>query len=336
MSWALNLSLAQGGLDFAWRLETEARWVGVYGNSGLGKTSLVEALLGWRGTHPRPTGAVGYLHQDVLLMPHWTVAEHFTRLSRAPLALPEAAVLDALGLDELLARPARLLSGGEARRVGLARAILAAGDAGLLVLDEPLEALDRLRRVRVLGMLLDLKEVHTGPAVVVSHRADELALLADVVQRIQAHGTKRELAPPLAPDQALASEGIHENRLSGTITAVSGDSATLRLHAGDVEIIVPSQDLAVGDHGVFGLFGDDVLLGLDDPGRVSARNKLAGHVAELRTAGTYINLIVDLAPGAQLSTHLTHAAVQELALKPGAPVRLFFKTRSVRLLARRT
>jgi molybdate transport system ATP-binding protein len=222
------------------------------------------------------------------------------------------------------------LSGGEARRVALARAILVAGSAGTLVLDEPLEALDRLRRVRTLGLLLALKARTDVRVVVVSLRADELALLCDAVQHLTASGDRRSMAPPAKPEVALATEGIHENRLLGEVVDVAGDAATLRV--GTAAIIVPSQDLVVGARAVFGLRGDDVLLGLADPGRVSARNKLAGTVRTLRPSGTYVELDVDL--GAfDLSTHLTHSAVADLELKAGAPVHLFFKTRAVRLLA---
>ena len=90
----------------------------------------------------------------------------------------------------------------------------------------------------------------------------------------------------------------------------------------------------VGDRALFGLRSDDVLLGLEDPGRVSARNKLGGRVRSLAEEGAYINLSIGLGPGAPaLSTHLTRGATRDLGLAQGAQVHLFFKTRSVRLLA---
>jgi len=340
MSWNIDIAHHQGGLDLAWTLRTEARFVGVHGASGLGKTTLLETLLGWRGRFGALAGAVGYLPQDVLLMPHWTVAEHFERLVPGPGGAPREVLFEALGIDALMARPARLLSGGEARRVGLARALLVAGGEGLLVLDEPFEALDRPRRVRVLGLLHELAARTRLRCILVSHRADELALLAEVVQRLEADGTSRRMGAPAPPNEALAREGVHENRIAATVCAVDGDVAICIVGdqggAGGVEWVVPADGLESGTRAILGLRGDDVLLGLDDPGRVSARNKLEGRVTALRPAGAYVELDVALegtGGAVSLSTHLTRGAVAELELKAGAPVRLFFKTRAVRLLA---
>lgn len=359
MSWRVDLGFAQGGAAFRWTLTTDARWVGLFGPSGLGKTTLVEALLGWRAAGRGPSGAldagpVGYLPQDVLLMPHWSVAEQLARLVPGPAVagLGRDVVVETLGIGHLMERRSAELSGGEARRVGLARALLRAGATGTLVLDEPLSALDPERRVEVLGLLLALKARTTVRAVVVSHAADELALLTDVVQVLPASHADGTCQPsaPAEPNRALAAAGLHENRLAARVVALQGDAARVLVlgeaqrvlkasDAGELpqsaatEIVVPSAGLAVGDVGIFGLRGDDVLLGLDDPGRVSARNKLSGTVAALEPAGGYVNLFVDVA-GTPLSTHLTRAAVADLELEVGAPVRLFFKTRSVRLLAR--
>jgi molybdate transport system ATP-binding protein len=343
----LDLGLRRRGFELDWKLVTDKRWLGLFGASGRGKTTALELLLGWqrstRGHVRRPDigRGVGYAPQDLLLFPHWTVAENLAACRRGSLpgGLSDAALFAALDIEALLPRRAERLSGGEGRRVALARAILAAPDEELLVLDEPLSSLDRSRRVRVLGFLLALKDARRGPVVVVSHSAVDLTVLADVVQRIEVEtdgsGVRSTFSAPVPAGRALGSEGAYENLLFGKVLELQDDAARCRLAGEVLEITVPSRDLHVGERALFGLRSDDVLLGIADPGRVSARNKLVGEVAALREEGPYINLEIDLGPGApRVSTHLTVGATRDLGLEVGAPVHLFFKTRSVRLLAR--
>jgi len=289
---------------------------------------------------------VGYAPQDLLLFPHWTVAENLAAARRGQLSggLGEDELLGALGLEPLLARRADRLSGGEARRVALGRALLAAPDEELLLLDEPLASLDPPRRILVLGLLAALKATRRGPVVIVSHSAVDQCVLADVVQCIEVESDGRtsrsHFTPPAPPAEALAHEGAFENLLTLDVLELAGDVARCRLIgtaplADGLELTVPSRGLEPGARALFGLHGDDVLLGLEDPGRVSARNKLVGRVAGLGRAGSFVNLVVALgAAGLSLSTHLTAGAVRDLELEVGAPVHVFFKTRSLRLLAR--
>lgn len=343
----LSLRLERRDFSLVWECETDGRWLGLYGPSGLGKTTALELLVGWQepsaGAVQRPLvrGVVGYAPQDLLLFPHWTVAENLATCRRGALPgdLTDDVLFEALGIEGLMERRAAQLSGGEGRRVALARAVLAAPDEGLLVLDEPMSSLDRARRTHVLGFLLALKAVRSGPVVVVSHSAVDLTVLADAVQRIEvqatAGGVTSSFTPPTTAALALAGEGAYENLLDCRVIELLGDAALCRLEGSDVHVTVPSGALSVGDRALFGLRSDDVLLGLEDPGRVSARNKLAGHVQSLAEEGAYINLSISLGSGAPaLSTHLTRGATRDLGLAEGAPVHLFFKTRSVRLLAR--
>ena len=128
----LDLFLAQPGFELTWQLQSDARWLGLYGASGRGKTTALELLLGWRRATrgavraPDLERGVGYAPQDLLLFPHWTVAENLAAAKRGPLAggLADEQLFAALDLAPLLPRRANRLSGGEARRVALARANL--------------------------------------------------------------------------------------------------------------------------------------------------------------------------------------------------------------------
>lgn len=343
----LDVGFSREGFELEWQLETEALWLGIYGHSGCGKTTALEVLIGWqqptRGAvrSPALTRGLGYAPQDLLLLPHWSVEQNLLACRGGPFpdGIVDEDLYQALGLEALLGRRADGLSGGEGRRVALARALFAAPNKELLVLDEPLASLDRERRVHVLGFLLALKAVRQGPVVIVSHDATDLCVLSDVVQCVELEegqpGILSRFTKAAKPQHALRNEGAFENLLDAKVLSIEGDLARCVLFSGEVELTVPSQGLIEGDRALFGLRSDDVLLGLDDLGRISARNRLPGRVRSLEEEGTYIKLSIDLAAGdASMSTHLTHAATRDLGLDVDSSVHLFFKTRSVRLLAR--
>jgi molybdate transport system ATP-binding protein len=349
----IDTALERGDLRLEWRLQTDSRWLGLFGVSGAGKTTCLELALGWvapdRGHIRIGRGQLqmGYAPQDFLLFPHWTVEANLRAGERAgALVSPERfqQVLRAFELEELLGRSAANLSGGEARRVALARAILNTPDDGLLILDEPLSSLDHDRRRLVLGLLLDLKRTRCGPALIVSHSAADLQVLCDEVQVLGVSGAKNSFGAPGHPALLLSEAGGFENVLSARVLSVSGDSALCVLvsSAGNaeadhgVQLTAPGRGLKQGDEVVLGLRADDVLLTLDDPGRVSARNVLEGVVEEIKPLSSYRTLGVRLGEdrGAPLFfTHITEGAIADLGLGIGSSVNLVFKTRSIEVLA---
>jgi molybdate transport system ATP-binding protein len=175
----------------------------VFGQSGAGKTSLLEAVAGLRhpergrivlsgralddaaaGIHVPPRQrSVGYVTQDDSLFPHLSVAGNLRYgagrgvAHKAPLG--EDRIVETLGLASLLDRSPATLSGGERRRVALGRALLSAPE--ILLLDEPLSGLDRPLKERVLEHLLKVKAAFPLPILYVTHEAAEVTLLADEV-----------------------------------------------------------------------------------------------------------------------------------------------------------
>ncbi len=195
------------------------------GRSGAGKTSLLKALAGllpaagtpWAGLPPEAR-AIGYVPQNAALFPHLTVLENTAYALRGADRFTRArALLAELGLEALALQPAATLSGGEAQRIALARALARAPD--LLLLDEPTAALDAIVREATLSWLTETLAARELPALAATHDpvvaefAGWLVLLAG--GRIIREGTPDELyRDPQSPEAAslLGFENIWEDQ----------------------------------------------------------------------------------------------------------------------------
>jgi molybdate transport system ATP-binding protein len=202
----LRFSLTQGAFTVAPDLEIAARAVALFGPSGSGKTSILEAIAGLRtpqhgriavrgrvlsdtATHTNVRVRdrhVGYVPQDVLLFPHLDVKKNITYARRrlrqgfGAQAGPGVDVPDLdhlLGLTTLMDRKVAGLSGGERQRVALARALYSGPD--VLLLDEPLAAVDLARRRLILDTLIAIRDDLQVPLVYVTHSPEEARAIAD-------------------------------------------------------------------------------------------------------------------------------------------------------------
>jgi molybdate transport system ATP-binding protein len=177
-------------LELSERCETGA--LGLIGPSGSGKSTLLDAIAGLepgarvvldgRDLSPLPVHEreIGYVPQDASLFPHLSVRQN---LLYSPRARGLEDVPAALGIEPLLDRMPRNLSGGERRRAGLARALLS--HPKLLLLDEPLTGLDDVRRLEAMDLIRAVRSRYGVPMILVSHRADEVAGLADWSLRLE-------------------------------------------------------------------------------------------------------------------------------------------------------
>ena len=194
---AFGVTLGEFSLEMEDRAECRA--LGLFGPSGSGKTSVVEAIAGLLtpdrghiavGGHtlfsrteqcnvPPRSRRLGYVPQDVLLFPHLDVRGNvlYARRDSPGTTLDEVAGL--FEIDRMLDRRVADLSGGERQRVALARAMMAA--PGLLLLDEPLAAVDLPRRRRILEELRHFRDRRSLPIVYVTHAADEACAITDRV-----------------------------------------------------------------------------------------------------------------------------------------------------------
>jgi molybdate transport system ATP-binding protein len=196
-SFDFDFTLAQGAFTVAPAAAIEARAVALFGPSGSGKTSILEAIAGLRTPQrgriaingrvlfDRPSRTdiparrrhIGYVPQDVLLFPHLDVRENVTYAGARGRDVDLRDLLDLLDLSPLLDRRVPSLSGGERQRVALARALYSGPD--VLLLDEPLAAVDLARRRKILEALLAIRDHLRVPLVYVTHSPDEAIAIAD-------------------------------------------------------------------------------------------------------------------------------------------------------------
>lgn len=365
LSVKLQTPLERFDLDVAF--ESSAGALGLFGPSGAGKSTVLEAIAGWRAVErgrvevggrvfldtssnvALSTGArrIGYVAQDVLLFPHWDVRRNVESglgrdsRARSGRAARVERVLHVLELEALAARPVGSLSGGERQRTALARALCSEPD--LLLLDEPLGALDRPLRRRILPYLLRAREEFGAPMILVSHDPTEVEALCDEVCCLRAG---RVVAQGVPAEVFAAEEGARvvgpdlENVVRGSVHSVGPGTASLAV-GGGWELVVPRSGLAVGEHALVAVRSDDILVATERPVGISARNVIPARVGSLEErAGEVLLRAVPTAGGpsgmgepAPLAVQLTPAAVLDLDLHPGAQVHLLIKTRGCRVLS---
>ncbi len=345
-----ELRASYSGFELDARLEWDAPRAALFGASGSGKSTVLEALAGLR---PEVRGSIefdgrrldglaperrqlGWVPQDASLFPHLTVAEQLAfgaRVGGGGAAEMDAAV-EALELGSLLGRRPAQLSGGEASRVAIARALSA--KAAMLLLDEPLAALDRPLRARVLPYLDRVARDLGVPTLLVSHDPLEVAALADHVAvlergRVLAAGPVGEVLPGAASFGTLEALSA-ENRFPARV---------VERHPGSLQVRTPGGNLlemasvrGFPDPEGIAVRAEDLLISLEPLQGVSAQNQLAAVVEALEplSAGAESGLRLHLALGGELwRAAITPRARERLALRPGLKVHLAIKATAVLL-----
>jgi molybdate transport system ATP-binding protein len=338
-------------------LSSSARSLGIFGPSGSGKTSLLEAIAGWRTpaagrilleeallfddaagvSLPIERRGAGYVPQDALLLPHWTVGRNVRAGARRDAAPADEALVErtvaVLEIDHLLERPCQQLSGGERQRVALARALVSR--PRFLLLDEPLGSLDLPLRRRILPYLIRVRDEFGLPTVFVSHDATEVQALCEEVVVLEQGRVRAQGVPEEVLRHPRAGERAFENVLAGTVSAVEHGTAYVQLERGGA-VRVPAPGLSAGERALFALGSDEILIALDMPARISARNVLAARIERVEgppEGPVRVDSLLGDGSGTRLSASLTWTAVYELDLHPGLGVYLIFKTNSCRVLS---
>lgn len=335
--------------------EAPAGVTALFGRSGSGKTSIVKAVAGLlrpdagrivadgrvlldtaaRIEVPVHRRRVGFVFQDARLFPHLTVRQNLAYGRRfAPRGgggIGFDATVGMLGIGHLLARRPGALSGGERSRVGIGRALLA--HPRLLILDEPMAALDAARRREILPYLERVRD-HAGlPILYISHDLAEVARLATTVVLVDAGRVVRAgpVGQVLADPSAAAALDRHEAgaALPARLLGVEADGL-LRLAVDGGELLVPAArppeaaDLRVR------VRAQDVILSLDRPQRSSALNILPAQVTEVLEDGGTCLVQLRLGAGALLLAQVTRRSARALDLRPG--VACFATVKSVALV----
>ncbi|MFF7706658.1 molybdenum ABC transporter ATP-binding protein [Pseudomonas sp. NPDC007930] len=358
----IQLRVALARRDFHLQANLSLPGTGVsalYGPSGSGKTTLLRCLAGlekapdayievagevWQDSArrlflPPHRRAVGYVFQEASLFPHLSVQQNLDygqrRVAPAQRRVPQAAVCAMLGIEHLLGRAPQHLSGGERQRVGIARALLTS--PRLLLMDEPLAALDAARKQEILPYLERLHDELDIPVVYVSHAQDEVARLAD-------HLTLLERG------EAIASGPIGETLARLDLPLAQGQEAGVVLQApvlrfdaqyqllslalpdGSAELRIAQGPRAVGTPLRVKILARDVSVSLNYENHSSILNRLPAVVRERVAADNpaHVLLALDCA-GTRLLARITRYSAEHLGLQPGS--RVWAQIKAVALLA---
>ncbi|MEX5350883.1 molybdenum ABC transporter ATP-binding protein [Pseudomonas juntendi] len=354
-----RLKLARGDFTLDVDLHLPGRGVSaLFGHSGSGKTSCLRCLAGleradgyievngdvWQDSasgfflapHKRP---LGYVFQEASLFPHLSVRGNlefgWRRIDRDGRKVSLAHACDLLGIGELLERRPATLSGGEAQRVGIARALLAS--PRLLLMDEPLAALDAPRKREILPYLERLHDELEIPLVYVSHAQDEVARLADHLVLLE---QGRALAcGPVGETLARLDLPLAQGEDAGVVLegVVVGHDAhyqlfDVRLHGSDGPLLrIAHPALTLGKPLRLKVQARDVSLALGADHASSILNRLPVRIRECRPADNPAHVLVSLdASGSPLLARITRYSADHLDLHPGQM--LWAQIKSVALL----
>lgn len=353
----IEVDLAQrlGEFDLEVAFNAEAPIVGLFGRSGAGKTSLVNALAGV--TRPRRGRIVingqtlfdsdhgidlpperrrlGYVFQDDLLFPHLDVEANllygFHRAPAAARVIEPSRVIGLLGLQRLLQRLPDALSGGEKQRVAIGRALLA--QPRLLLMDEPLASLDVARRDEVLRYIELLRDDFDIPIVYVSHSVAEITRLADTIVLLSdgkaiAVGDVDEVMGrlDLRPQTGRYEAGAVVDTVVAAHDTVYG-LATLRFDGG--EFRVPNVEALVGERVRVRIRARDVSLALAHPTGLSVLNVLCGTLVAIADDGGPIVEVQLRIGAASLVARITKRSRVDLGLATGQQIYALVKAISV-------
>jgi molybdate transport system ATP-binding protein len=344
LSLSLSHRFADGG--FALDVAFDAPGAGVtalFGPSGCGKTTILSAVAGLmrpssghvgRGGEvlfdaaagifvPPERRRCGVVFQEARLFPHLSVAANLRYgLSRAPAGAEGPRleeVVDMLGIATLLARRPGRLSGGERQRVALGRALLSR--PLLLLMDEPLAALDLARKAEVLPFLERLRARAGLPILYVTHALDEVDALADTLVlleagRVLAAGPVEALAA--RTDLPLAARRDAGVLIGCVVGAHDARRGLTRLDFAGGSFLVPLRAEAPGSVGRVRVRARDVAVAIAPPAGLSVQNILPATLAEIVAGPSPHEAFLRLAVGpTTLLSRVTRDSVQRLGLRPG-------------------
>ncbi|WP_424974671.1 molybdenum ABC transporter ATP-binding protein [Dinoroseobacter sp. S124A] len=326
----------------------------LFGKSGSGKTTVVNAVAGllrpdagsvrvagrvlvdrgqgvWVPPHER---RLGYVFQEGRLFPHLTVRQNLLygqkRRGTQRSGTTLGAVVDLLGLSGLLPRRPTDLSGGEKQRVAIGRALLSEPD--MLLMDEPLAALDMSRKAEILPYIQRLCSEVGVPILYVSHSVPEIARIATTVValdrgRVLRVGRAEEVLadPDIAPVLGIRDAGA---LISGVLTDHFDDGVSALTFSGGT-LMLPRQPDPVGTELRVRIEAKDVMLAIDRPSGISALNCLTARIEMIRR-GEGPGVLVQLRVGSDLLLcRITRRSANALDLKTGQSCYAILKSVSV-------
>ncbi len=319
----------------------------ILGPTGAGKTVLLETIA---GIHAPDTGKIflegqeitrteprlrniGMVYQDYMLFPHLNVEDNIAfglRQKKVPLAERQAIVREMctlLEIEHLSGRYPGTLSGGEQQRAALARALVIRPK--ILLLDEPMSALDGRTRERMRAELSRIRKLTGTTIIQITHHFDDVFTLADRIaimrdgRLVQAGDTSDVF---LHPSDTFIAEFLGIGNIIRGTSAISGNMVRIETGSGPVFFAASG---VTGDV-VATLHAEDVIVS-QEPFASSARNCLPGTVKEIIPFGSTVRVIMDV--GFPLTALLTRESCHDLCLEQGSPVYATFKASAVHVIA---
>jgi molybdate transport system ATP-binding protein len=356
---SLDLELHRGRFTLAAQLECDGGVTGLFGPSGSGKSTLLGIIAGlarpdrgrivldgetlYDGTAglclPPHRRRIGLVFQDSQLFPHYSVQGNLLYgLKQTPARERRFRfddIVDLLALRPLLGAHPRRLSGGEKQRVALGRSLLAS--PRLLLLDEPLAALDQGLKQQILPFLQRIRDELGLPMIFVSHALPEILHLTDRLAlietgRILAHGPLHELVRTQAsfPAERLGPGNI----LAVTVEDHDPEDGCTLAHFGDVRLALPLRfGQPPGSTAYVSVHRGEIALSRQAVAGISIRNQVPGRIVRVEHHGAGVQVRIDI--GVPLTAEITPKACRELALREGETVYCLIKTRSFSYLAER-
>ena len=352
MTLQVDVTSRAGDFALSAKFETTGGLTALFGPSGSGKTTLMELIGGIRrpaqghvsldgqtlsnsnsGRFLKPhQRRIGWVFQETRLFPHMTGRQNLTygqwfvrkRDRREDLD----RVVALLGIEHLLDRKPATYSGGERSRVAIGRALIAS--PRLLLMDEPLAALDDARKAEILPYIERLRDEGSVEILYVTHSVPEVVRLANQLVlmsngKLLASGettdllSRFDLAPALGEGEAGA---VIEAVISAQDEAFQLSQLTAR--AG--QLFVPTLDLPIGTPVRLRIKARDVMIALDRPIGLSALNSLVGKIQSIEPgSAANVNIVLDC-QGDRLLANLTAKSAEMLGLRPGTPVYAIIKS----------
>jgi len=316
----------------------------IFGPSGSGKTSLLRAIAGldrpesgriifrdqvWQSDrtflppHKRP---LGYVFQEPGLFDHLTAGQNLAyglKRSRKPMTASEQGyITDLLGLSDLLERYPGQLSGGERQRVALARALFPRPE--ILLMDEPMAAVDFARKRQILQLLDQVKSNLDTPLLYVSHNIDEVTRLADHLVildqgKVTQHGPIEQILSSHKILNRLCDEPF--SLLFGRVITARTDHNLTEVDIGDATLRMPQQNVTENQDIRLHIAARDVSLTLVRPTQTSVLNILDCHITSIGKPSPDGQCLIELAlPNSSLQARISAYSCDQLALAPGQQV----------------
>lgn len=324
----------------------------LFGRSGSGKTSMIRIIAGLtkpvygkvtlygetladsekRIFTPGYKRRFGYVFQEARLFPHMTVKQNLNYgrwfSNKSTDTSSQSQIVDMLGIGALLERSPDKLSGGEKQRVAIGRALLS--EPRMLLMDEPLAALDEARKAEILPYLERLRDEMNIPIIYVSHSVSEVARLADRVivmkdGHVEAAGAASDVLSQPAFSHNLERREMG-SILSGKIESFEPSHGLVSVRLKNVSLQVPAKAGEVGWQARVLIPARDVMLATVKPEGLSALNILEGCISQISIPEDGMVTVTVDCGGDILMSRITSISRERLSLQPGKTVFAIIKS----------